>query len=280
MIQKNNLAIIFFILFFIYSCSNSEQKPLDSKPKIKNSATANMVLITEGKFQMGSDKKTSKKIDESPLHEVYLSAYYIDKFEVTNRQYKKFITETGYPAPYVRDSDWAKPFNWINNNYPNNLADHPVVLVNWNDTSAYAKWAGKRLPTEAEWEKASRGGLLNNSYPFGNKIGFNQASFDKGYVRGRELKPVGTYPPNPYEIFDMSGNVWEWCQDWYLDKYYNESPDKNPLGPDNGTYKVFRGGSWISDRKFLRCANRGKNTPEYKSPSLGFRCALSINQDN
>ena len=280
MILKFNKITLLFILFFVCSCNNSEQTPLSSKTKINDSATAEMVLIPEGMFQMGSDNKTSYNSDEKPLHEVYLSGYYIDKFEVTNRQYEKFITETGHSAPYVKDKDWAKPFNWVNNHYPENMADFPVVLVTWNDASSYAKWAGKRLPTEAEWEKAARGGLLNNAYPFGNKLGFNQASFDKGYVRGRKLDPVGTYQPNPYGIFDMSGNVWEWCQDWHSDKYYNDSPYKNPSGPDNGTYKVFRGGSWISDRKYLKCAYRGKNTPEYRSPSLGFRCALSKNQND
>lgn len=280
MIQEKNKIILCLFLFFIYSCSNSEQKSLDSKIKINIPTTAEMVLIPEGIFQMGSDNKTSDKIDEKPLHEVYLSAYFIDKFEVTNRQYKKFITETGHSAPYIEDKDWAKPFNWINNNYPENQADFPVVLVNWYDATAYAKWAGKRLPTEAEWEKAARGGLLNNVYPFGNKLEFNQASFDKGYVRGRKIDSAGTYQPNPYGIFDMSGNVWEWCQDWYTDKYYNDSPYKNPPGPANGIYKVFRGGSWISDKKYLKCAFRGKNTPEYRSPSLGFRCALSNNPDD
>ena len=280
MILKNKQIAILFIIFFIYSCSDSEQNPLSSKMKINKSAPANMVLIPEEKFQMGSDNKTSKQIDEKPFHEVLLSAYYIDKFEVSNRQYKKFITATGYPAPFVNNKDWAKPFNWINNNYPKNKADFPVVLVSWEDATAYAKWAGKRLPTEAEWEKAARGGLVNNAYPFGNGIRFNQASFDKGYVRGRKVEPIGSYQANPYGIFDMSGNVWEWCQDWYSEKYYQSSPYKNPPGPDNGTYKVFRGGSWISDKKYLRCANRGKNTPGYKSPSLGFRCALSKNQDD
>jgi len=151
MILKFNKITLLFILFSVCSCNNSEQTPLSSKTKINDSATAEMVLIPEGMFQMGSDNKTSNNSDEKPLHEVYLSGYYIDKFEVTNRQYKKFITETGHSAPYVKDKDWAKPFNWVNNHYPENMADFPVVLVNWNDASAYAKWAGKRLPTEAEW---------------------------------------------------------------------------------------------------------------------------------
>ncbi len=271
-INKSPYLIIIILLFC--GCSKPSKKS-NKQNSLNYLETENMVLIPEGPFQMGSDNKTDTKSNEKPIHNVYLKAYYIDKFEVTNRQYKKFISETGYPAPYIKDKKWANDFNWDNNTYPKNMADYPVVLISWKDANEYARWAQKRLPTEAEWEKASRGGLINKNYPFGNKISFNQASFNKGYVRGKKLYSAGSYPPNGYGLNDMSGNVWEWCQDWYSDQYYQISPEKNPVGPDNGTYKVFRGGSWMSDRKYLRCAFRGKNSPDYKSPSLGFRCVIS-----
>jgi len=274
-IQKMLKTAYFIIMILLnYGCNNSAQESKENN-SLQFSSRAEMILIPEGPFQMGTDNKTEEKTDEMPLHSVYLNAYYIDKFEVTNRQYQKFISETGHPAPCIKNKKWAADFNWDNNTYPANTADLPVVLISWNDAYEYAKWAKKRLPTEAEWEKASRGGLINKNYPSGDKLTFNQASFNKGYVRGKKLYPTGSYPPNGYGINDMSGNVWEWCQDWYSDQYYKNSPKKNPVGPDNGTYKVFRGGSWMSDIKYLKCAFRGKNVPEYRSPSIGFRCVVS-----
>ena len=232
-----------------------------------------MVLIPAGEFVMGSDDEEAKE-DEKPPHKVYLSAYYIDRYEVTNIQYQKFIIETGHPAPKV-ETEWAEPSNWNGTSYPDGKGNYPVILVNWHDAQAYAHWAGKRLPTEAEWEKASRGGLASRKYPFGDKLNFNQASYFKGYIRGKKIMPVGSFEANSFGLYDLAGNAWEWCQDWYSDNYYKSSTHRNPPGPPEGLYRVFRGGSWVNDKIFLRCSQRGKNVPDYKSFAVSFRCALS-----
>jgi formylglycine-generating enzyme required for sulfatase activity len=267
------LVVIAFL--FAICCSNSEKISTNFQSK-KNNLIQDMVLIPSGEFIMGSDDKEAKE-DEKPLHKVYLSTYYIDRYEVTNIQYRKFIIETGHPAPHV-DTKWSEPYSWDGLSYPEGKGNYPVVLVSWHDAQAFARWAGKRLPTEAEWEKASRGGLTSQKYPFGNKFNFNHASFDKGYIRGKKIMPVGSYEPNNFGLYDMAGNVWEWCQDWYSKDYYKNSPYRNPTGPSEGFYSVFRGGSWINEKRFLRCSQRGKNVPDYKSYTVSFRCALSADQ--
>ena len=234
-----------------------------------------MVLIPSGEFIMGAgNNDADARADEKPQHKVYLEAYYIDRYEIRNKDYRNFILAQGFPAPYV-DQEWAKPYNWEGTSYPVGRGDDPVVLVSWKDAQAYAAWAGKRLPSEAEWEKASRGGLIGQNYPLGNSLELDHASFDKGLLRSKEISPVGTYKPNNYGLYDMAGNVWEWCQDWYAQDYYKEAPAKNPQGPSEGLYRIFRGGSWMASEKALRCSQRGKNVPEYKSHTVGFRCALS-----
>ena len=267
--------IIFFLSLFLGSCSNSEQNSAGREPGNNNLLLHNMVLIPAGEFIMGSDNKDSDaKPDEAPKHKVYLDAYYIDQYEITNSDYQKFILGTGSPAPQV-NQEWAKPYNWSGASYPEGRGNHPVILISWKDAQAYAAWAGKRLPTEAEWEKASRGGLTGQKYPGGNTLELNHASFAKGYLRSKEISRAGSFKPNSFGLYDMAGNVWEWCQDWYDEQYYKDSPPGNPAGPSEGFYKVFRGGSWITDEKGLRCSQRGKNVPDYKSHTVGFRCALS-----
>jgi formylglycine-generating enzyme required for sulfatase activity len=221
-----------------------------------------MVLIPAGEFQMG-DSFNEGDSDERPVHTVYLDAFYIDKYEVTNAQYKKFMDATGYKAPYYwNDSTW---------NAPNN----PVVGVSWYDSKAYADWAGERLPTEAEWEKSARGGLVGKRYPWGDNITHDDANYwEKG---GKDIwsytSPVGSFAPNGYGLYDMAGNVWEWCADWWGSNYYATSPKSNPKGPDSGDYKVFRGGSWYLS-SYLRTASRNYFDPTYAhyGLSIGFRC--------
>jgi len=223
---------------------------------------AEMALIPAGEFQMG-DSSGEGEADESPVHIVYLDAFYIDKYEVTNALYKKFIEATGRRTPGY----------WTNPSY--NQPDQPVVGVDWNDAVAYAIWAGKRLPTEAEWEKAARGGLVGKRYPWGNDISHNDANY--GGTSGADIwddsAPVGKFPPNGYGLYDMAGNIWEWVADWYLGNYYSISPQKNPKGPDTGSRRVMRGGAWGANPYFLRCATRFYDEPTLTLGSLGFRCS-------
>ncbi len=226
-----------------------------------------MVFIPAGEFLMGSN---DGEPDEKPIHTVYLDAYYIDKYEVTNKQYREFVEATGHREPVYWGED-----------------DHPVVYVRREDAVAYATWAGKRLPTEAEWEKAARGGLDGKKNPWGNRdpdgsdcnfadkntnYSWTDKSIDDGYSH---TAPVGTYPPNNHGLYDMAGNVWEWVSDWYDDNYYANSPSKNPQGPNNASYRVRRGGSWSRDAGSLRCANRYYGSPDLTYNNLGFRCVKS-----
>jgi len=255
------------LMMLAFAAGSSGEQKAASAPAL------DMAYIPGGTFTMGSEDKDAGP-DEKPEHTVYLGGFYMDRHEVTNRQYREFILATGHSPPFL-DTDWAKPYNWTGTSYPAGTDNHPVVLVSWQDACDYAAWAGKRLPTEAEWEKAARGGLVKQPYPLGKTLEFDHASFDKGYLRTKKIFPVESFKPNPLGLYDMAGNVWEWCQDWYGEKYYKVSPEKNPLGPAEGAYRVLRGGSWINDEKALRCAQRSKNVPEYKSYIIGFRCAKS-----
>jgi len=276
-ISRHFLKIIFsfcLLIFAVIVFTGCEKKEIENSKQLVPSPYPDMILIPAGEFIMGSDSADAKN-DERPVHKVYIDAFYIDRYEVTNSQYQKFILETGYAPPRV-DQEWAAEYNWNGTSFPATKADHPVVLVSWNDAQQYAVWCGKRLPSEAEWEKAARGGLVGMQYPLGNSITFDHASYDKGYFRDKKICRIGSFKPNSFDLFDMSGNVWEWCQDWYAEDYYKSAPYKNPAGPQEGIYHVFRGGSWVSQEAFLRCSQRGKNVPDYKSHTVGFRCAISL----
>jgi sulfatase modifying factor 1 len=231
-----------------------------------------MVLIPAGEFQMGSN---DGKDNEKPIHTVYLNAFYIDVYEVTNEQYKKFMDVTEYKAPYY----------WNDPNY--NAPNHPVVGVSWNDAVAYCKYVGKRLPTEAMWEKAARGGLVGKRYPWGDDITHDDANFEG--TGGKDQwddtsSPVGSFAPNSYGLYDMCGNAWEWCSDWYDDNYYANSPKSNPKGPSSGEQRVLRGGSWNYDNatfswlvNYLRVAYRAYENPTFGHTFVyGFRCAMDV----
>lgn len=245
----------------------------------KASVPIGMVLIPAGEFQMGSIKGDR---DEKPVHTVHLDAYYIDKHEVTVGEYKRFINATGHRA--LRDSVFRCS--------PTDL--HPVVGVSWHDAMAYAKWARKRLPTEAEWEKAARGGLIGQKYPWGNVIDNSKANYNKNTKSGthdEQTTPVGKYPANKYGLFDMSGNVSEWCLDAYEKNYYANSPQRNPIaGAENlkqiiknskdiKTRRVVRGGSWSFNAKSVRVSNRSGEKPLLLSSDVGFRCVQYINPE-
>ena len=217
-----------------------------------------IVLIPAGSFEMG-DHFGDGEGDELPVHTVQLDAFYMDVHEVTVGQFREFVNQSGYKY----DGSW----NDVARYSPGD--EYPMVNVNWNDATAYAKWAGKRLPTEAEWEYVARGGLVGKRYPWGDKVSHDNANYD---VKVGKTTVVGSYPANGYGLYDMGGNVWEWCQDWYGGDYYNNSPTKNPSGPGTGSSRVLRGGYWNSSTNLLRVANRCNSSPDNRYNSFGFRC--------
>jgi len=238
--------------------------------KITGEDGAPMVLVPAGEFTMGSNDGSD---DEKPVHQVYLDAYYLDKYEVTVGQYAKFLKATGFNGPPM----------WATMDQPSHQK-RPIVNVDWSDASNYCEWAGKRLPTEAEWEKAARG-TDGRIYPWGNeppntlRANYGQEKWNNHTA----LVPVGQLKDgkSPYEIYDLAGNVWEWVSDWYDPDYYATSPPQNPKGPENGKYRVLRGGSWDLAPEHLRSTRRDFNiplAPTYESPAYrnfnsGFRCA-------
>jgi formylglycine-generating enzyme required for sulfatase activity len=221
---------------------------------------APMALVPAGEFTMGS----TLKADEKPVHRVYLSAFYMDKFAVTVGQY----------ATYLEATDMAAPPEWEIMNQPHHQK-RPVVNINWSEAASYCKWVGKRLPTEAEWEKAARG-TDGRLYPWGNEAPTRlHANFGKKEWAGHmALVPVGMFEmgKSPYGIYDMAGNAWEWVNDWYDHDYYKQSPAKNPQGPAKGKSKVVRGGNWLYVKDFLRSSFRFNADPSARQLGYGFRC--------
>ncbi|WP_447976961.1 formylglycine-generating enzyme family protein [Candidatus Nitrospira bockiana] len=243
-----------------------------------------MVLVPAGPFLMGSSKRVDRNayVTEFPQRSVYLDAFEIDKYEVSALQYLKFVLATDRP-PLV---DWR----YDGGNFQESMAHHPVMHVSWYDADAYCRWAGKRLPTEAEWEKAARGedGRVN---PWGNQpAGLTRANFGRtglsGPVRDRPERLM-LYPPiiavdkyenavSPYGVHQMIGNVAEWVADWYDKDYYSVAPERNPKGPATGTQRAFRGGGWMDSTTTMRAAMRNGADPDTKINWLGFRCAKDL----
>jgi formylglycine-generating enzyme required for sulfatase activity len=217
-----------------------------------------MILIPAGTFSMGSLDWS----ETQPVHSVTLSAFYLDKYEVTFDQYDAFCVATSRTLP--TDSGWGR-------------GTRPVINVSWNDAKAYCDWAGKRLPTEAEWEYACRAGSTGY-WCFGDTEAtlVNYAWYSAN--SGSQTHPVGEKTANAFGLYDMHGNVWEWCADWYDSGYYSVSPSSNPPGPASGTYRVLRGGSWVFIVVFAndsRSAFRNYNDPDDGGSVVGFRCAAS-----
>ncbi len=231
-----------------------------------------MALIPAGNFLMG-DAFGEGNSDERPWHRVYLDAFFIDKYEVTNEQYRAFCDATG--RGYPLDPGFGGSYT---SNYFLNKPQNPVTDVTWHDASAYATWACKRLSTEAEWEKAARGALEGKRYPWGDTITHDDANYSG--AGGRDMwnytSPVGSFSPNGYGLYDVAGNVWEWCADWYGDSYYGSSPASNPTGPATGAYRVLRGGSWFNAASYVRVALRNSLVPSLRNDIYGFRCARSL----
>jgi len=236
-----------------------------------------MVRVPEGIFPMGVPKAARDGgVDERPNHDVFVDNFYIDKYEVTNGRYLPFITETGHRAPqHPRDPSKGL---WQGNTMPESIVDLPVINVDWYDADSYCKWAGKRLPTEAEWEKAAKG-QNDWRFPWGNveptdrHLNYNQV------WRGEAtLVPVGIYEAgkSPYGAYDMAGNVWEWVADWYDPQYYSKSPARNPKGPETGTHKVLRSSGWQVETPQVRIFTRIRMDPLGRNHSTGFRCAKDV----
>ena len=241
-----------------------------------------MTLIPAGEFRMGSNAASAYS-DEKPMHTVYVNAFYIDKYEVTNEEYKKFVDAN----PQWRkdrilrehhDGDYLK--HWTGNSYPYGKGNHPVTWVSWYAAMAYTQWKGKRLPTEAEWEKAARGGLVSNVYFSGNLINSQTANYDSNVGN---TTPVGNYSANPYGIYDIIGNVSEWCLDAYSSNFYANSPRRNPVAGGSiysiardfknlKADRVLRGGSWSSNTNTARVAYRFPIPPTRTNSHTGFRC--------
>jgi len=303
--KTKRFGAIFFVLFIalwllslIMIVFGSEKKVEYQKESSRSSIPqqitgkdgAPMLLIPAGEFQMGADSDEIKLLvkwirrkgfrrvklsfhDETPRHTVYLDAFYIDKYEVTVGQYKQFIKESGHKAP-----DWGK----VSGFSPTDK--HPMIYVSWHDAMAYAKWAKKRLPTEAEWEKAARG-TDGREYPWGNE-------WDASKVRGDEyMPPVGSFPAgaSPYGVMDMAGSLWEWCLDEYQKDFYQNSPKNNPFADGDiedaiinysqiETERVLRGGSWGNRNIYLRVTERHGVEPTAMTFAIGFRCVKPVSQ--
>ncbi|HEY5925979.1 MAG TPA: formylglycine-generating enzyme family protein [Kofleriaceae bacterium] len=282
-------------------------------------STQNMVRLESGWFWMGNDADASATDGEAPAHKVRLSAFWIDRTAVTNAEFARFVAATGYrtdaeqigwsfvfhlllpddfpPTRAVACAPWWRQVegaSWYQPEGPqssiDDRLDHPVVHVTWHDAYAYAHWAGKRLPTEAEWEYAARGGLAKAIYPWGDELMPNgehhcniwQGTFpnentrDDGFVG---TAPVGSFPPNGFGLHNMAGNVWEWCSDWFSTTYYEQSRRTDPKGPLNGNERVIRGGSYLCHESYCnryRVAARSHSTPDSSTGHMGFRCAQNV----
>lgn len=285
------------------------------RPVAHDRSTARQVVVPAGSVAMGDSFAESDPGDgETPVHRVELPAFHIDATAVTNRQFGRFVRDTGHvteaellgvsavfhlvadprdvlhrveAAPWwlvVKGASWRRPAGPHSAPAP---PGHPVVHVSWNDAQAYCRWAGKRLPTEAEWERAARGGLPGRRFPWGDELLLDgewrcniwQGRFPEsntladGYLT---TAPVKAFRPNGYGLWNVVGNVWEWCADWYSPTYYSESPERDPRGPRTGTRRVMRGGSHLCHDSYCnryRVAARSANTPDSASANVGFRCA-------
>jgi sulfatase modifying factor 1 len=235
---------------------------------------APLVLIPAGEFLMGTSiSQRDGGRDEYPEHRIFLNAFYMDAYEVTNGRYLDFIKATGHRLPeHPRDK---KLTLWKGSTVSDTFKDHPVVNVDWVDADAYCSWAGKRLPTEAEWERAARG-ITGRRFPWGDvEPTRTLANYLNQWRNGAGLEPVGNHQQgaSPEGVYDLQGNVWEWVSDWYDPRYYEKGPIRNPKGPMEGTRKVIRGSGWESEAPLLRSAHRLSSDPTNRNHSLGFRCA-------
>ncbi|MFE5318297.1 formylglycine-generating enzyme family protein [Paenibacillus sp. NPDC056579] len=295
------------------------RKECDFDNEVGMETASGMIFLQGGTFLMGTDDAEGFPADgEGPVREVELSPFYIDRTTVTNSEFADFVGDTGYiteaerfgwsfvfhlfvedpvrktdtknvpGVPWwlaVQGANWRQPEG--EGSSIRDRLDHPVIHASWNDAAAYCKWAGKRLPTEAEWEYAARGGLVQKRYPWGDLLkpdgkhlcNIWQGKFpDKnnasdGYIA---TAPALSFPPNGYGLYNTVGNVWEWCADWFSPNPAAIGVTKNPQGPRSGTNRVMRGGSYLCHKSYCnryRVAARSSNTPDSSTGNLGFRCA-------
>jgi formylglycine-generating enzyme required for sulfatase activity len=275
---------------------HAEDQELDKHLTSKDNAP--MVLINGGASTMGSEEDDLKKT--APPHTVSVRDFYLDIYEVTNEHFAEFLNdatpsegEEGVRYKWVvlrndlthpsRASWWPTEIMFEDGEYRalEGFEKHPVIVVSWYAANEYCKWAGKRLPTEAEWEYAARGGKKKKIYPWGNAVPTGGVIFGRRWTSNQGPPPtenVGSYYPNNYGVYDMAGNVWEWTNDWYDEAYYKDSPEDNPKGPETGEAKVLRGGSWFNSPVALRVALRNFATPDALIEDTGFRCAKDISK--
>ncbi|HRE79681.1 MAG TPA: formylglycine-generating enzyme family protein [Opitutaceae bacterium] len=291
--------------------------------RIASGSTDGMQLIPGGKFLMGNESDYGFPADgEGPIHSVKLDPFYLDAACVTNEQFNAFVNTTGYRTEaekfgwsfvfaghlsgaqrtrYVAFTVSAAPWwcrvdgaTWRHPEGPGTHIkkrwNHPVVQVSWRDAMAYARWVGKRLPTEAEWECAARGGRVQQRFPWGEELepqGKHRMNVWQGRFPDENIlgdghfgpAPAKSYPANGYGLYQMTGNVWEWCWDWFDAGYYRVSPSDNPPGPSQGDRRVMRGGSYLCHHSYCnryRTDARSSNTPDSATTNLGFRCARDV----
>lgn len=252
--MKKTITLIALFFSIVTVSAQNAAPTIPDKPEV--------VFVQGGTFNMGSNVQD----DEKPVHSVTVNSFSIGKYPVTVGQYKKFCEATGRPMPEA--PSWG-----LNNS-------HPVVNVNYNDAVSYCNWLGEeyggdwRLPTEAEWEYAARGGNKTNGYTYSGGNDLESVGWFSDNAGGQTQR-VGRKKANELGIYDMSGNVWEWCRDWYGKDYYSSSPKDNPKGPATASYRVLRGGGWINDATYCRVAFRNYGDPSLRNYGRGFRVVLS-----
>lgn len=263
--RYSGIKAIFTTLPFFYSFAliaiEPDALPADRDREVVSIGPLEMeaILVEGGDFEMG-DKFNVGDSDEQPVHEVALSDFYISVTEVTVRQYKAFCLATDRAMP--QQESYSKD-------------DCPIVFVTWFEAQDFCEWVGGSLPTEAQWEYAATSRGLTFKYPSGNEIDHSLANFSGTGKKDRwkKLAPVAKFPPNPIGLYDMAGNVYEWCYDYYKSDYYSLPGYQDPMGPATSMFKVLRGGSWYHDKEEMRCSNRFRYMPVARMSFVGFRVA-------
>jgi len=273
--RRKRFATGHVLAMVLWLCVAGCGKQTAPPPSEQANQPASVVLVPAGEFTMGSQESYPT---ERPPRKVYLDAFYVDKYEVTNAEYQAFVKATGRPEPMgigLVEGKFVADFRpWRDSQF--NKPNQPVVCVGWEDAEAYAKWAGKRLPTEAEWEKAARGATDARAYPWGDDA--PDCTLANADNCEKDTTQVGSYPTgaSPYGVMDMAGNVFEWTNDWYSAGYYYTSPDSNPQGPTSGMGWVLRGGAFEAYWQWERVAKRYyRGTFDFSNVDIGFRCAAA-----